>query len=192
MNVNPKVIFEVGTGAVESTKCLKYFCSDIKCILFDPIKKFTDDLSIIAIKNNCKNVVIHNCAIGDHNGEVEIYDHLEATSIVGIQNPSFQVGNKEGYLNSPYNKGIIKVPCFTIDKFDEGNIDILYIDTEGSEWFCIKHLISRPKIIHVEMYMNNKKYVNPFEKEILEWMNVNNYKLIDIEYDANCIFMKND
>lgn len=190
MKINPKVIFEVGTGAIESTKCLKYFCSDIKCVLFDPIKKFTNDLSEIVIKNNCNNVTIHNCAIGDYNGEIDIHSNLEASSIITIDNPSFQMGNKEGYLNSSAYKGVIRVPCFTIDQFDKGNIDILYIDTEGAEWFCIKHLISRPQIIHVEMYMNNKQYINPFEKEILEWMKINNYKLVDMEYDANCIFEK--
>lgn len=190
MNINPKVIFEVGTGSIESTKSLKYFCSDVKCVLFDPIKKFTDDLLEIANKNNCNNVAIHNCAIADYNGEIDIYSNLEASSIVTINNPSFQTGNQDKYFNSPAYKGIIHVPCFTIDQFDKGDIDILYIDTEGSEWFCIKHLISRPKIIHIEMYMNNKAYINPFETLILEWMKTNNYKLIDIEYDANCIFEK--
>lgn len=188
--MNPKVIFEVGTGAIESTKCLRYFCSDVKCVLFDPIKKFTDNLLEISNKNNCNNVEIYNCAIADYNGEIEIYNFLEATCIVGTKCPNVQIFGEDAYTNSPDNQGIIKVPCFTIDKFDKGDIDILYIDTEGSEWFSIKHLVSRPKIIHVEMYMNNKKYINPFEKEILEWMKINNYKLIGIEYDANCIFEK--
>ena len=194
INIKPNIIFEVGVGWPRLSRCLKYFGSDVQCYLFEPIKQFVDEMNIIIHENNIKNIHIQNCAIYDYNGKIEIYNHLEASSIVGINNPTFQSGEtielgKKEYINAPANKGIISVDCFTIDKFDKGNIDILLIDTEGSEYFSLKYLKSLPYFISIETHMGDK-YINPFIKEINEWM-YNKYTLFK-KTESDSFFIRKD
>lgn len=71
---------------------------------------------------------------------------------------------------------INKANTFTIeakrfDEIDDGTIDVLSIDTEGCDWYVIQNMISRPTVISIET--GTKSYVNPFIKEIKEWMQAN-------------------
>ena len=52
----------------------------------------------------------------------------------------------------------------------------MLLDMEGSEWFVLKHLISRPKIVIIEMQNSDETYKNPFFNEILNWFKENNYE----------------
>ncbi len=69
-----------------------------------------------------------------------------------------------------------RVPAFTFDKMDPGNIDILCLDIEGSEWYCLNKMKSRPSLVCVEM--RRKNYQNPFTDTIEEWFLYNGYKLL--------------
>lgn len=59
------------------------------------------------------------------------------------------------------------------DTLDDGNIDLISIDTEGSEWYVIKYLKSRPDVISIETH--GAVYVNPKIDEIESWMAANGY-----------------
>ena len=85
---------------------------------------------------------------GDFEGEMSDY-----TRVIEVD-PK----HKWAYISrgSAYNR---------ISKFDEGNIDVLFLDTEGTEWFVLKHLLSRPTIITVEVG-DNVNYVNPYIEKI--------------------------
>ena len=58
---------------------------------------------------------------------------------------------------------------------DDGTIDLLSVDTEGSEWFVIKHMRSRPAIISLEKH--GAAYVNHYLGEILSWMREHDYRI---------------
>jgi len=60
--------------------------------------------------------------------------------------------------------------------FDDGTFDLVKIDTEGSDWFVIKHMMSRPKLFIFESYIRPMR--NPFEREIDEWAAAHGYKEI--------------
>ena len=64
---------------------------------------------------------------------------------------------------------VVKVHSKTIDQFDTGDIDLLLLDCEGVEWFTLKRLISRPKLIIIETHVDDE-YLNPYLNEILLWM----------------------
>ncbi|TWW08798.1 hypothetical protein E3A20_20690, partial [Planctomyces bekefii] len=60
--------------------------------------------------------------------------------------------------------------------------------TEGAEWFCIKHLVSRPKQIVVEIYNDLGTYINPHLFEIAEWAAANGYKRTSV-HDSDFIYV---
>jgi hypothetical protein len=66
------------------------------------------------------------------------------------------------------------VECRTFDELDDGTIDLLSVDTEGSEWYVVKKLVSRPVVISVETH--GKSYLNPYYGEIRCWMAANGYE----------------
>src|SRR5262249_53222350 len=70
----------------------------------------------------------------------------------------------------------LDVEGITFDMIDSGDIDILLVDVEGAEYFVIKHLRSRPKIIVLETHYGN--YRNPYMSEIDHWMATNDYARI--------------
>ncbi len=56
---------------------------------------------------------------------------------------------------------------------DPGNIDILSLDAEGSEYYVLETMKSRPKLIGIETHYQN--YQNPHLNEILSWFKKNKY-----------------
>jgi len=55
---------------------------------------------------------------------------------------------------------------------------VLYIDIESAEWHVINNMISLPKIITWEYGYAN--YINPYKKEIENWMAENSYEILDV------------
>jgi len=70
---------------------------------------------------------------------------------------------------------MFEVDCVVFDEIDNSSIDLLSIDTEGAEWYVIKNLKSRPKIVSIETH--GKFYTNPYIENISKWMTDNNYKV---------------
>lgn len=116
------------------------------------------------------NVTIHHAAIVDVAGETVLFECNASSYVGGIDSPArvndaFKENAKDARV----------VPGITIDQIDDGTIDVLLADCEGSEWFCLKHLKSRPKLIVLEM--SGQGYVNPYAGEILEWLTVEGYSV---------------
>ena len=61
------------------------------------------------------------------------------------------------------------------NEIDDGTIELISIDTEGSEWFAIKNMISRPVVISLETH--GGMYTNPYLEELEKWMQDNHYTL---------------
>lgn len=101
--------------------------------------------------------------------DVRIYERNSSSFIEGVSSPAKA---NDGYVENPADSTYV-VAGRSIAEFDNGQVDVLMADTEGCEWFCVKNLISRPKIITLEMRGQN--YVNAFTAEILTWMQENGY-----------------
>ncbi len=117
------------------------------------------------------NVTVHNVAIVDTPGPIKLYERNASTFVGGVMSPA-RVNDR--YEEDP--KDAYDVRGATIDEFDDGEVDVLLSDTEGCEWFCVKHLRSRPRVIVLETHGNN--YINPFIREINQWMDTNGYRLV--------------
>jgi hypothetical protein len=47
---------------------------------------------------------------------------------------------------------------------------VLCVDTEGAEWFVVKRMFSKPKLVRLETHFTHSGWVNPFLAEINEKM----------------------
>lgn len=168
------VLCEVGVGGPSMCFCLLYLDRpDMEFLMFEPNPKFFNEVKV-AIGDR-KNFEIHNVAIGDENGVMDFIDEGTSSSLVGIASPFAQ-----HYKKPDSQKPIIKVEVRKISEFDRGDIDILRIDTEGSEYFSLKHLVSRPREIVLETHNDLATYINPYLFEICEWARLNGYQLTSV------------
>ncbi len=121
---------------------------------------------------NLPNVTIHPYAMWKKAEKVKF--HLEGASsyIDGVTAPPCFANDGIVPSDRP-DDWTIEVEARTFDEFDDGTIDIMDIDIEGAEWYVIERMKSRPKCIIIEMEWD--KYVNPFYKEINDWMKENFY-----------------
>lgn len=134
---------------------------------------------------NYENVKIYPYAIWDKNGFVKL-SKAQASTFVSDLESSPALKNDDYTISKDK---IIEVPCKMFSEIDDGTIDLLSIDIEGSEWYVLKHLKSIPKVISVETHGN--RYTNPYLEEILNWTSENNY---DIWYKdfSDSVFVRND
>jgi FkbM family methyltransferase len=176
-------IFEIGVGEFNQCRTLNYINTDIECYLFEP-----NPISFKQIEENLgkySNFKLFNIALGSENKEGYLYIARGSSFLEGVESP-------EKTSNSLAEEQLQKekIEIRDIKDFDDGSIDILLLDTEGSEFDIIKNLISRPKQIIVEMYSFGVGYKNPYFDQIMNWMLNNNYKLINQHEDF--VFEKNE
>ncbi len=168
------VICEVGVGPLEmSYGALMWNRPDVHMIMFEPLPRYYEANRLAA--NGRPNVELYNVAIGDEPGKLSFYDEGTSSSLVGVASPFAQHHGKD--RGAP----TVEVDVRRISDFDKGDIDILRVDTEGHEWACLKHLISRPQQIVVETYNDIATYINPHLAEIVDWAAANGYRLQSIQ-----------
>ena len=93
---------------------------------------------------------------------VELIDHGQSSFVASLPNsPARANGERE---DGPR----FHAPCVTFDQIDPGDLDLLCVDTEGSEWAVIAAMQSNPKVIRLETHFTGSGYVNPYLGEILE------------------------
>ena len=164
----PTHVAEVGVWHPGTSNIISYIDDGLRSTLVEP-----DPNSIKLIKKNFlkHNVNLHEVAICDFDGEVELCKRGSSTFVSSLPSSPALVNDSCNIFDS--EKFIAKAIKF--DKIDDGTIDLLSIDTEGSEWFVIKNMVSRPVVLSIETH--GGMYTNPYIKEILEWLASNHYKL---------------
>ncbi len=180
-NIKIDHVCEVGVHLPESSNVLDFINDNIKTTLVEP-----DTKSIEQIKkkfNDRINILLFPVAVYDYEGQLELVQRNASTYVSTIKNSPAVIN--DNYIPDDADKFI--VACTTMDKIDDGSIDLLSIDTEGSEWYILKNLKSRPKIISVET--QGRAYTNPFLKEISCWMKKNNY-IIWYKGKTDTVFFK--
>ena len=164
----PLHVAEVGVFKPETSNIYEFIKTGIRTTLVEP-----DPRSIKQIKEHFAalcNVTLHEVAIFDREGEIELVQReastfvSELTASPAIQNDGYQVAEKDKFV----------VRALPFDKIDDGSIDLLSIDVEGAEWFVIKTMRSRPAVISLETH--GAAYVNPYMNEISSWMRDNGYR----------------
>lgn len=165
----PAVIWEVGANHPNQVHTANLHLLAGRVELFEPHPYFAEELrKHFATK---KNVLVHEVALVDWNGEAQLRDAGCSSYLDGVKSPRTTDG--------PPPENVIPVQCRHVHLYDRGDIDVLAIDTEGSEWNVIKNLRSEPYLICVEMAWPQGGYVNPHADEIRAWMSKERYQLVD-------------
>ncbi len=159
---------------------LFYDRQDAHFLLFEPHPVYCADLR--ADIAGRPNVELFEVAIGDEPGTMEFCDEGTSSSLVGVASPSAQ--HKGSHETKRYTVRVDRMSAF-----DKGDIDHLRLDTEGAEWLCLKHLVSRPEQIVVEMYNDLATYINPHLYEITRWAMSNGYTRVAVK-DSDFIYTR--
>lgn len=164
----PRHVAEVGVFRPENCNVHDYIQRGVCTTLVEP-----DPASIAAIRaafGDLPHVTLHAVAVFDHSGEIELVQRAASTfARVLPQSPSLV---NDAYEVRP--EDTFTVAATTFDHIDDGTIDLLSIDIEGGEWFVIKHMASRPRVISLETH--GAAYTNPYLPEIEVWMRRNGYR----------------
>lgn len=168
-----KHVCEVGCFLADTIQAKQFLGTHVKTTLIEPNPRAFEDIENKLSKY--ENVCLHNLAITDTGGRVKMYNTVDGVDSSAFVDSEFS----PAIINNNYQKNeedSFIVNSVSFDKIDDGEIDILYVDTEGHEWFVIKNMKSRPKFIILETHGAN--YVNPYMNNITMWMNKNEYALI--------------
>ena len=171
INWTPKVVFEIGVGPANSCRS-KQFWGRSECHLFEPVPSFHEVLEEEA--SSFENVHVHNVAIYKEERIVTFVENGGLSFIEGIDSPlvqSYTAKRRQEHNPSLFPR--IKVQAKTIKSYDKGNIDVLLMDMEGSEWYVLESLVSRPNFIAIETIVG--RYKNSHMAEIENWMASNDY-----------------
>ncbi len=116
------------------------------------------------------NVRIPPYAIHSERGRVQLYRAGASTFVKGL--PASPALVNDSY--QPSQDDLFTAEARLFSEFDDGSIDLISIDVEGSEWFVIAHRVSRPGVISVQT--GRKRYTNPYLEQIKQWMMENGYR----------------
>lgn len=151
----------------EFANTLGFIEAGVRTTLVEP-----DPKSVESIKERFReleNVTLHEVALADEPGEIELVQ-FGASTYASTLASSPAMAN-DGHVASAEER--FTVPAARFDSIDDGTIELLSVDIEGSEWFVLKHLASRPAVLSIEL--RGKRYVNPFFKEITAWLQARGY-----------------
>lgn len=134
---------------------------------------------------DANNVEIFPFAITDYDGRVSLYQVGASSFLSGLKESPARINDQ--YI--PSNKDKVEVDARKFNEFDNGDIDLLSVDTEGGEWHVIKNMVSLPKVISIETNAGN--YINPFLNEIIDWLSAKGY-CIWFSNKSDTVFIKNN
>jgi FkbM family methyltransferase len=162
-------VCEVGVFLPEMSNILDFIVKDrLPTTLVEP-----DTRSIAAIRDffrDYNNVTLLPYAVYEYHGVLELVQRNASTFVSTLPYSPAQINDNYDIRQ----EDTFTVECRKFDELDDGTIDLLSVDTEGSEWYVLKYMKSRPLVISVETH--GKSYVNPFFKEITDWMAANGYE----------------
>jgi len=179
----PRHVAEVGVYAPEASNILDYIEAGVRTTLVEP-----DPESVRRIRERFgdrPNVTLHAVAAYDFEGTIEL-SQRDASTFVSELESSPAIEN-DGYVVTEEDQ--FTVGCTTFDTIDDGSIDLLSVDTEGSEWFVIKHMTSRPDVISIETH--GAAYINPNLAEIEAWMDRNQYVVL-FKDNTDSVYVRRD
>lgn len=175
-------VFEVGVYIPEQSQSIGFINDGSKCVMFEPLPNICSLLR--KHFSNNKNVVIHQIAIGEKTGVQKLYlsDVWEQSATLNLFENSSPLMTTNGWNSGIENLKSIDVSVGEFKDYDSGDIDILIVDAEGSEWFVIKDMVSRPQLISLEVGNSIgtvHNYTNYYLKDIELWMKNNGYEFYE-------------
>ena len=125
-------------------------------------------------------------------------EHFEVAIATGYGKANLRKLNGSSYV-----KGIPWAPAFDVcprraqkagkvavgtapfGSLDDGEIDLMNLDCEGSEWFVLSGMRSRPRFLQIELYPNHGHHA-----EISQWIEAEGYRVAKRWGNANLILVR--
>jgi len=185
IDFDPEVVFEIGVGPSKYSRS-RFFWETAECHLFEPMRRYS--LELRKAVENFPKVHLHEVAIWKESGEVTLVENDLASYVEGVDSPNeqwersrkrprrfFEHRHLNGieFTTESYRRRCVQVSAKPIDVYDQGNIDVLWLDMEGAEYCVFEKLVSRPRFISVEC--KAAYYTNPHLQEIKGWMDKEGY-----------------
>lgn len=171
---------EVGVHTPENSKILPLALRGTPCIFVEPDEDAFAQLQDAV--GHLENVRLISSAISSESGSVTLVNAGPSTYVKGLRSPAVV---NDGLIEE--SASIQRVACITFDEIDDGSIDYLRVDTEGSEWCVIENLVSRPRLIVLELF--GKRYINPYKRQIRSWLSTEGYMPILMD-NTDVVFAK--
>ena len=157
---------EVGVYVPKDSKILGLALKGLRCTFVEPEAGAFSQL--VEAAGHLKNVCLVNAAIAQVEGSVTLVKAGASSFLQGIESPAIV---NDGLTEESARTE--QVRAVTFDTIDDGSIDYLRVDTEGSEWYVIENLVSRPDVIVLELF--GKRYLNPHSKQLRRWLKEHDY-----------------
>ncbi len=160
---------EVGVYFPETSNVLDFIEAGVRTTLVEPdpecIRRIRDRFG------DLPHVTLHPVAIHETVGTLRLVQRDASTYVAGVAASPAQVN--DGYREQEAD--VFEVEAMPFDAIDDGTIDLLSVDIEGSEWQVIRNLVSRPAVVSVETH--GAAYVNPDLAHILAWAHAAGYRI---------------
>lgn len=179
----PEHVAEVGVYHPETSNIFDFILDGIRTTLVEPDPRSIKLIEERFSKQN--NVTLHKVAVYEYDGQIKLAQR-EASTFASFLDASPAIIN-DGYELNESDTFVVDAKRF--DSIDDGTIDLLSVDTEGCEWYVIKHLVSRPWVISVETH--GGIYTNPNLKDIDAWMKSNGYS-VWFKDKSDTVYTRND
>jgi len=192
-NVNVNHFFEAGAFNPTYSMGVMYATlnKDARISVVEPMFEYAAQLDYALFQAQIEKYAVFNVALGDSEGKTQF---CVPKKIGDRQSSAYIKGNHCAYLSrgkfSEDDVFEVSIDVCPMSYLDDGTIDLLTIDVEGSEYSVLNHLVSNPAIVLVELYHSPpKEFANEKIKEISDWFEKNDYVLVDV-VEPDFLFVK--
>lgn len=168
LGLRPVHVAEVGVYLPETSNVLRWIEEGVRTELVEA------DPEIVRVLEErfgeLAHVTIHPYAVHAEHGTIGLYRTNASTFVEDL--PASPALVNDRYQPKPAD--LFHVETRRFDELDDGTLDVLSVDTEGCEWFVLRHMTSRPAVISLETH--GKRYENPWLREIQAWIAAHDYR----------------
>lgn len=172
IGLKPRAVAEIGVNEPHLS-AIREFHGECPMILVEPLADCAS-----ALIQAYPQARVFCAAIADQTGTAKFYPHGQTSWLLELQRTP-AIDEDKTVINPDH---VVDIATRRFDDIDPGNLDIVAIDTEGAEWFVLKHMISRPKLLCVETHNPSGRYQNPYRAEIENWTRENGYIKLGEEF----------
>lgn len=178
---HPRKILQVGAANSGDLEYMKFIEQGATAILIEPHPKFYAEL--VGKWGNIPNITIFNVGVADKVGKFKFIEAWASTCLAEYAKIP-KLAKDLPDLNNTF-----ECNCQLISGFDEGDIDLLYIDANGADFYSLKHLVSKPIMISIETHNIHNNYENHMIKHIDAWGILNNYTIMAFN-ESDTVYIK--
>lgn len=175
-NVTPRNVWEIGVGPPEFCHSASFIHQGIPVMLFEPVSTYYH--ALVDAFGHLPHVNIINVALSDHDSEALLRLSGLGSFVDGCASSANMAQIARGLLSDSLPAE--KILCCKISHLDHGQIDVCLIDAEASEWKILSQMVSRPRIMRLEVGIGNQasRYLTPNLDDIMAWIKDNHYSVV--------------